>query len=698
MRRVVFPAAVLVVFASCVSTDHLAPSMDQVGILDGSLPTVRFSELHYDNLGTDASEAIEVSGPAGTDLNRWRIVLYNGSGGAAYRTDTLRTTIGPTCADRGVVVVNYPVNGIQNGSPDGMALVDAAGGVVEFLSYEGSFTAVGGPANGMLSIDIGVDEEPPPPAGQSLQRDATGWYGPVASSFGACNVKPPPPANTILMFGRSASEPALPVGFQDQLFAQLLDGNGAEVPTATFVWSSETPGLASIDQNGVITALAEGTAVLRATANEGTTRTIALPTRVAIASTTARYAGNAEFGEPADGDASDDFIVRRAQYTASYNRNRGTPNWVSYDLEATHFGAEDRCECFTFDPDLPATFTHFTTADYTGAGDSAGFGIDRGHLARSFDRTSGSLDNATTFFFSNIVPQASDLNQGPWAAMENELGDSARFGNKEVYIIAGVAGDIGTVKHQGIITIPASTWKVALFLPRDHGLADVHSYRDLEAVAVIMPNRPGIRNVDWHTYETTIDQVEALSGYDLLASLPDPIEIAVESNTKPPTAVADGPYSSLPHLAVPMSAAGSSDPDGDALTYAWSFGDGTSATGLAVSHAYAEPGSFPVRLIATDIRGLADTSFTTALILTPIQAIAGVEGLVDQLVGSRALGPADGKWLYNKLDLTAKLLTQATGRSAVNQLDEVLHRLDNSGPGTAALVQAVERLIQSLTS
>src|SRR6266540_1315495 len=313
-------------------------------------------------------------------------------------------------------------------------------------------------------------------------------------------------------------------------------------------------------------------------------------------------------------------------------------------------------------------------------------------------RDSGSIDNATTFLFSNIVPQASDLNQGPWAAMENDLGDSARFGNKEVYIIAGVAGDIGTVKHQGIITIPAYTWKVALFLPRDHGLADVHSYRDLEAVAVIMPNRPGIRNVDWHTYATTIDQVEALSGYDLLALLPDPIEIAVESNTKPPSAVADGPYSSLPHLAVPMSAAGSSDPDGDALTYAWSFGDGISATGLAVSHAYAEPGSFTVRLIATDIRGLADTTFTTALILTPIQAIAGVEGLVDQLVGSHALDPADGKWLYNKLDLTAKLLGQATGRSAVNQLEEVLHRLDNSGPGTTALVQAVERLMQSLTS
>ena len=115
----------------------------------------------------------------------------------------------------------------------------------------------------------------------------------------------------------------------------------------------------------------------------------------------------------------------------------------------------------------------YTTADYTGAGAIPGFGIDRGHLARSFDRTSASLDNAFTFYFSNIVPQAADLNQGPWAIMENVLGDLARLQNKEVYIIAGVAGNAGTVKNEGKIVIPASTWKVAVVMPRDQGLANI---------------------------------------------------------------------------------------------------------------------------------------------------------------------------------------------------------------------------------
>ena len=599
------------------------------------------------------------------------------------------------------MLLEYATNGIQNGSPDGLALVDGAGHVVEFLSYEGSFVGLGGPADALTATDIGVAEATNAPVGQALSRNAAGvWSGPAPHTFGFCNSSPPPPSNTITFSGRLPSDPALPVGFEDQIFATLRDGSGAVVPAATLTWSSETPTVARIDADGVIHALSAGTATFRATADDAdhTTATFTLPTRVAIASVTAQYAGNAAFGEPADADASDDFIVHHEQYTASFNHNRGTPNWVSYDLDATHFGAEDRCDCFTFDPALPASFTRYTTADYTGAGAFHGFGIDRGHLARSFDRTSGSLDNATTFYFTNIVPQAADLNQGPWAVMENVLGDLARFSDKEVYIIAGVAGNAGTIKNEGKITIPAYTWKVALILPRDHGLGDVHSYQDVEALAAIMPNQPGIRNVNWETYKTTVDAVEALSGYDLLALLPDPIEIAVESNTKPPTAVTDGPYQSLLHLAVAMSAAGSSDSDGDALTYAWTFGDGSAATGVTAVHAYAALGAFPVRLIVTDIRGLADTTFTSTTVLTAQQAIVDAQSELARLVAAGVVDDPDAKWLANKLGLAAKLLEQAAAPAAVNQLQELVRRLEQGGVNAPSLGDAMRQLIQSLTS
>lgn len=118
---------------------------------------VFIDEFHYDNPGTDTGEFVEIAGPAGTDLNGYSLVLYNGGDGHPYNTVGLLGNI-PGASGLGVVVVSYPSNGIQNGSPDGIALVAPDGSVVQFLSYEGNFRAVGGPANNLQSTDVGVFE------------------------------------------------------------------------------------------------------------------------------------------------------------------------------------------------------------------------------------------------------------------------------------------------------------------------------------------------------------------------------------------------------------------------------------------------------------------------------------------------------------------------------------------------------------
>ena len=576
-----------------------------------TLPETRFSEIHYDNTNTDFNEKIEIEGPAGKDVTGWSVVLYDGNGGAAYNTSPLTGTIPASCGARGVLVVDYPVNGIQNGSPDGFALVDNTGAVVEFLSYEGTFTATGGPASGQKSTDIGVVE--PGADNTSLHRNNAGtWEAPAAANFGYCYGVTPPPPNGITFTGRLTTDPALPVGFEDQLFATEHLGTGGTA-TTTFTWASETPALASIDANGVMHALAAGVATFRATATDGTTATYSLVMEVATLGTTAHYGNNTEFGDPTDWDSSDDFIIRRPEYTTSFSKARNTPNWVSYDLDGSQIGSGvDRCDCFTYDPALPSDYNHITTADYTGAGGFAGYGIDRGHLARSFDRTTGTLDNAYTYLFSNIIPQAADLNQGPWAQMENYLGHLATDSAKEVYIIAGPAGNIGTVKGEGKIIIPEKVWKVAVIMPLDKGLADVHDYRDVRVIAVIAPNIAGVRNVDWTTWKTTVDAVEALTGYDLLSLLPDNVERAVESNTQPPFAKLDGPYTSNEGSSVAMSGAASFDPNGTVASYVWNFGDGIESSGASPSHTYAQDGDYTVRLIVTDNDGLVDTTMTSA--------------------------------------------------------------------------------------
>ena len=122
------------------------------------------NEIHYDDdTGTgDINEGIEIAGPAGTDLTNWKIILYNGSNGSVYTTTLLSGILPNSGNGYGFVYQSYPTNGVQNGSPDGVALVKPDNSVVQLFPVK---DAVGGPANGLISTDIGVSEASTTPAG-----------------------------------------------------------------------------------------------------------------------------------------------------------------------------------------------------------------------------------------------------------------------------------------------------------------------------------------------------------------------------------------------------------------------------------------------------------------------------------------------------------------------------------------------------
>lgn len=156
--------------------------------------TVWINEFHYDNTGADTGEFIEIAGPVDTDLLGWSIVLYNGNGGGTYGSTIDLSSAVLTGEVNGIGFWSVAVPGLQNGAPDGFALVDGTGAVIEFLSYEGSFTAVGGPADGLTSTDINVSEPNDTPIGFSLQRVGEGrvasdftWAAPAAETPMAVN-------------------------------------------------------------------------------------------------------------------------------------------------------------------------------------------------------------------------------------------------------------------------------------------------------------------------------------------------------------------------------------------------------------------------------------------------------------------------------------------------------------------------------
>jgi len=156
---------------------------------------VWINELHYDNDAADQNEGVEIAGTAGTNLAGYELLLLSsGGGGTIYDTETLSGTIPSQQAGLGVIW--FPIAGIQNGDADGVALVDPNQNVVQFLSYEGTFTAgaSAGPVAGMTSTDIGVEESTTETVGHSLQLQGTGsayadftWATPATATPNALN-------------------------------------------------------------------------------------------------------------------------------------------------------------------------------------------------------------------------------------------------------------------------------------------------------------------------------------------------------------------------------------------------------------------------------------------------------------------------------------------------------------------------------
>jgi len=241
---------------------------------------------------------------------------------------------------------------------------------------------------------------------------------------------------------------------------------------------------------------------------------------------------NLALGNPsgATDDASNptNYLLIKPQYTLSYHRDRGIPNWVSWHLSSAWLGTADRQDNCAADNELPAGWYRVTTSSYTGSG------FDRGHNCPSADRTSSATDNSATFLMTNITPQAPNNNQRTWVGLENYCRTLVDQGN-ELYIICGSYGRGGvgsngaaTTLDNGRVTVPDRCWKVVVVLPT--GTDDVQRVStSTRVIAINVPNDNTV-NSNWATYRTTVDAIEQATGYDLLSAVPTSVQKVLEAN------------------------------------------------------------------------------------------------------------------------------------------------------------------------
>ena len=157
------------------------------------------------------------------------------------------------------------------------------------------------------------------------------------------------------------------------------------------------------------------------------------------------------------------------------------------------------------------------------------------------------------------------------------------------------------------------------------------------------------------------------------------INVHITADNNPPVANVGGPYAGGPGQAIQFNGSASSDPDGDNLTFGWTFGDGgTAGNNPTPTHAYALVGTYLVTVTVTDdgspnlpASASANVQVISSLPATLAAKLAGatlkVHGGGLQLMGmelvTRPVSDIDAA--------TIKLATTFPGAGTVSQISPV---------------------------
>lgn len=208
-------------------------------------------------------------------------------------------------------------------------------------------------------------------------------------------------------------------------------------------------------------------------------------------------------------------VVAHPGHMLVYDQRHKQPRWVAHiatpDLITGNLA---RIDSFEVDPLVQGGTA--VTADYWYSG------FDRGHLVPSADMRWNYEALKATYYYSNISPQRPELNRKSWAELEDWVRRYVNFSKRRVFVVTGpvLRDGLPTMQKEGRqneVSIPEYFFKVIADLDGDVP----------KGIGFIQPNSAN----DYPTisYAVSIDSVEALTGLDLFAALPDGMEAGFES-------------------------------------------------------------------------------------------------------------------------------------------------------------------------
>ena len=162
------------------------------------------------------------------------------------------------------------------------------------------------------------------------------------------------------------------------------------------------------------------------------------------------------------------------------------------------------------------------------------------------------------------------------------------------------------------------------------------------------------------------------------------ITIAVQTNEQPIASFVSSPANPAVGQNVYFDASGSFDPDGSIVSYQWSLGDGSTASGVSINHQYLTSGVYTVQLVVTDNNGKTDStekSITVANNQNPTASFvySPTSPITAENVYFNASGSSDP-------DGTIVKFQWDMGDGATGSGEKITHRYSKSGTYTVLLI------------
>lgn len=216
--------------------------------------------------------------------------------------------------------------------------------------------------------------------------------------------------------------------------------------------------------------------------------------------------------------------ARVRNYALWFDTGNRVSRWVAYPLYGGLTSGAARTDQWTYDPKVPRRFQAVAASSYGVPG------LDRGHQLPSKDRLFSEAANHTTFYYTNITPQNSDLNAGLWEKLESHI--RSRIGSSDtLYVVTGCVlatasdGAIEYIKdNKGQdVAVPKAYYKVVLRYKAGEANGGY------SAIGFWMENKAYGATSLSKAFARTVDEIEALTGFDFFVNLKDDYEKEAEA-------------------------------------------------------------------------------------------------------------------------------------------------------------------------